>query len=379
MRLLWITEHYAPGNGGMARSCDRIVHGLRSAAGVEIDLVHLVAGDGEVCGPGTWRPVQGGRERRWPIGDDRSHDLRVLAGRLRRGGGEDDWDAVVAFGGTLPIFLAPVISAWNSLPSMTLLRGNDFDTAIFSIRRRAPLLDGLRTSTLVCPVTRAMAEQVRALLPDQKVEPVANGIDLEQWPGLPSSKSAAADWRQSMRLGEETVVTGLIGQLKRKKGVDGWIDAVAETGENIHLMLLGNLDSSVNAALARHHNELSYSRFPAVAPGELIPYYERCDFIAVPSLYDGMPNVLLEAGALGIPVIAAGAGGMPEVVEHGRSGLLFDPFDSGDTAAAIRAAARSSAAEREAMGRGLRERIATNFTAEIETLNYLRLLKGLTT
>lgn len=380
MRLLWITEHYAPGNGGMARSCDRIVHGLRETGKVEIDLVHLVANSSGPFISDSWRTVQGGRECQWPISDDRAHDLRVLAGKLERSGSAkgETWDVVVAFGGTLPVFLAPVLARWIGKPSMTLLRGNDFDTAVFSTRRQAPLLAGLKASTVVCPVTRAMAKRVRALLPDQRVEPVANGIDPALWPKLPSAKAAASDWRESRKLGDDEVVIGLIGQLKRKKGVDAFVDAVARSEEKVHLMLLGSLDASVNAALARHHNDLSYSRFPAVAPGGLIPFFERCDFVGIPSLYDGMPNVLLEAGVLGIPAIAADSGGMPEIVGDGGSGLLFDPYDPDAATAAIVAAARIPAADRETMGRCLRERIITEFTAEIETRNYLKLLDNLT-
>ena len=47
-----------------------------------------------------------------------------------------------------------------------------------------------------------------------------------------------------------------------------------------------------------------------------------CDVVLLPSVWDGMPNALLEAMACGRPVIASDAGGIAEVVEHGVSGLL---------------------------------------------------------
>lgn len=381
MRLLWITEHYPPAAGGMANSCDRIVYGLRNVPESEIDLVHLVPATTANPTPEPWRVVHGGRERRWPIGDDRDHDLRVLSGCLQREGeiAPCPWQAVVAFGGTLSLLLGPVIARWLSIPSLTLLRGNDFDTGIFSIRRRSPLLHALSISTAVCPVTEAMAHRVRTLLPDTRVEAIANGIDTNQWPTLTSLQSNAEQWRQENRLDSDTVVIGLIGQLKRKKGADLFINCVAESGvaEKVHLLLVGSLDAAVNGVLARHHNAISYSRHEAVLPGALPPHYAHCDFVALPSFYDGMPNVLLEAGALGIPVIASDSGGMPEVIRHQQSGLLCNPFDTDEIIAAIRHATELPADQRREMGDQLRQNIQQNFSTTIETSRYQKLLAEL--
>jgi glycosyltransferase involved in cell wall biosynthesis len=385
MRLLWITEHYPPAAGGMSNSCDRIVYGLRNAPEseieIEIDLVHLVPATAGNPRPESWRSVQGGRERRWPIGDDRDHDLRVLSGCLQREGEIDPrpWQAVVAFGGTLSLLLGPVIACWLSIPSLTLLRGNDFDTGIFSIRRRTALLQALSISTAVCPVTEAMAHRVRTLLPYSRVEAIANGIDANLWPTLASLQRNAEQWRENLQLDSDTIVIGLIGQLKRKKGADVFINCVAESGvaDKVHLVLVGSLDAAVNGVLARHHNAISYSRHEAVLQGALPPYYARCDFVALPSFYDGMPNVLLEAGSLGIPVIASDSGGMPEVIRHDENGLLCNPFDTDDIIAAIRHAAGLSASQRREMGAQLRQNIQQNFSTMIETGRYQKLLAEL--
>src|SRR5205823_14267225 len=59
------------------------------------------------------------------------------------------------------------------------------------------------------------------------------------------------------------------------------------------------------------------------------------DVVALPSLYEGMPNVVLEAMAMGCPVIATAVGGSLELVRHGETGLLVPPGDSTALAGAL--------------------------------------------
>ena len=63
--------------------------------------------------------------------------------------------------------------------------------------------------------------------------------------------------------------------------------------------------------------------------------------MAIPSFYDGLPNVLVEAAALGVPMVASRAGGMADVLEDGETAFLFDPGD--EAALRVGAAARGAA------------------------------------
>ena len=188
MRVLWLTEHYPPSRGGTAESCDRIVRGLREA-GAEVDVANLTRRD---------RPWQvereyGGRLLTAPLGDNPEHALRRLWTELTG----EAYTHVVAFGGTYAMLGAPVLAAWLGAPPVTCLRGNDFDTGVFSLRRREALLTALRASARVCVVARSHAPLVSALVPDAPVTWISNGIDTANWEILPSERARVERWRAS--------------------------------------------------------------------------------------------------------------------------------------------------------------------------------------
>ena len=148
----------------MATSSDRITSRLRGL-GVGIDLVHLTNGVGEVHA----RQVGGGEELVVPSGGDAADAARTAWNRLA--GRHGRYRAVVCFGGPQAMAPAPVYAAWLGAPLVTLLRGNDFETGVFS-PRRSVLVDALRSSRVVATVSRDMAQRVGLLLGGLGASPV---------------------------------------------------------------------------------------------------------------------------------------------------------------------------------------------------------------
>jgi hypothetical protein len=151
LRALWLTETYPPSRGGMAQSCDRIVRGLRRR-GVAVDVLHFIPS--ERGRPWTIEAQASGRYLACPIEDDPAHALNRAWSTLEADPQTRSITHVVAFGGSRPIMAAPVFAAWLGVPLITLIRGNDFDAAVFSIRRRPVLDEALTRSQLVCAVSR---------------------------------------------------------------------------------------------------------------------------------------------------------------------------------------------------------------------------------
>ncbi|GAA0433105.1 hypothetical protein Aca07nite_02520 [Actinoplanes capillaceus] len=359
MRLLWITENFPPSPGGMANSCDRIVRGLRGA-GVDVDVVHLSR-------RGTAQRVTG--VRTVPLTDDPEHALRLLWTSLAPVIG--DYTHIVAFGGTYPLLSAPVYAAWSGLPLITLLRGNDFDTGMFSLRRQPVVLEALRSSAHVCVVAANTAPLVSALAPHTPVTWVANGIDTTEWRILPSERRDAQAWRDAhVAPGKRTV--GVIGQLKNKKGVRLLLDAIAAGRHDLHVILAGELEPGIGEFLA-DHPEIAHTALPFQDRYQLLSVYAACDLVALPSFYDGLPNVALEAAALGIPLLASDAGGLADLVDD----TIGFPFPAGDPhagRAAVHRAAHATADQLAALGAAAERRVHDRFGVAAETEGYLKVL-----
>jgi glycogen(starch) synthase len=317
VRPLWLTETFPPQRGGMAESCDRLVRALR-ADGVAVDVVHLSDRHERL----DVRPRRRGRDLLCPAGADAAHDLNLLWAHLRHE--PAGWTHVVAFGGELPILAGPALAAWLGLPLVTLLRGNDFDAAVFNPRRRPALETAAGASARVVCVTREMAARAAALWPDVAIEAIGNGIDVAAFAATPADRVRAQTWRVPGR-----THLGLIGQLKGKKGALLLLDALRRSGraDEVQLLLAGELAPELEEWLDAHAGTVHATLVSESERLALIPVYLACDWVAIPSFYDGMPNVLLEALALGIPVLASDAGGMPELVRDGENGVLFAAGD----------------------------------------------------
>ncbi|TET11793.1 glycosyltransferase, partial [Candidatus Aerophobetes bacterium] len=62
-----------------------------------------------------------------------------------------------------------------------------------------------------------------------------------------------------------------------------------------------------------------------VSPEKVYDFLEQAKILILPSLYEGLPNVIVEAMSVGVPVIATRVGGVPDVIKDGETGLLVEP------------------------------------------------------
>jgi glycosyltransferase involved in cell wall biosynthesis len=369
LHLLWLTETYPPSRGGMAQSCDRIVRGLRRR-GATVDVLHFTHRAHRR--PWTIELQAGGRYLACPVEDDPAHALNrawsVLCGDQRT----SEITHTVAFGGSRPVIAAPVYAAWLGVPLVTLIRGNDFDTAVFSTRRRQALDQAIERSALVCAVSQDKVDKIAALHPAVAVRRVPNGIDLDDWAFAPSDVARARAWRQS-KVADGATVVGLFGQLKAKKGGVFLLDSLRHSGvaDRVHLLLAGWIEPEMEASLSADEDGLSYTALPFQDRFELLPWYAACDWLAIPSFYDGMPNVLVEAAALGVPLIASRTGGMADVLEDSRTALLFGPGDEAGCIWALRRAVAIAEPQRAAMSAACRSLAERELGAAQEISRYV--------
>lgn len=365
-RLLFLTETHPPDRGGMSESCDRILRGL-ARSGVRIDVVHFdrrtARFDHRVTSSGSHVSV--------PLEADMAHTVNLLWNRLESVFDLRATTHVVAFGGTLPFLAAPVFAAWMARPLVTMIRGNELDAGLFDPRRRPILDEALRRAAAVCTVTNSQAEKIRALHPDVQTHVVANGIDLELWLATPADEARAREWR-ARNVEAPKRILGCFGHLKNKKGVPFFVDALLHSGfvDRFHLLLAGELEASAGSLM----EGVAHTQFPTVDRFELLPLYLACDLVVLPSHYDGFPNVLIEAMALGRPILASTAGGMRDVLADGEEAFLFAPGDVHACREAIARAAAATEDDLQRMGAAADTVARRRCNARDETRRYLDVL-----
>lgn len=366
IRLLWLTENYPPQRGGMAQSCDRIVHGLRNR-GYCIDLLHFTD-------KGKLKITQqiNGQYITIPFDESESHTLNMAWNFLKQ---LPPPDAVICFGGYLSMLAAPVFSKWMATPLMTLIRGNDFDASIFTPRKKNVMEDAFAASSKVCVVSSDKKQKIEALYPHVDVAFIPNGIQAEEWIPSASETKFATEWR--VQHGNDKIVVGLVGQLKAKKGVNFFFSSIENASllADIHFLLIGELSEEVLTRISE--KEISYTHYPFLDRYELLKYYLCCDAIAIPSFYDGMPNVLLEAGALGIPIVASNVDGMKDVITHAQTGFLFQAGHANACRKALYDFVNLSNEARKHMGALLKETIQSNYNDTLELDHYETIIKNM--
>lgn len=202
----------------------------------------------------------------------------------------------------------------------------------------------------------------RERFPADRIHVVLNGIPDEP----PPDAAARAQARERWSLPDETPVLAMIANLRAAKGYPDLIEALAVLRRRFPgvICLCAGRDDSAGAipALARERGVDSNMRFLGFVtdPAAVLA---AADLSVLSSHWEGCPINLLEAMRAGQAAVATRVGGIPELIEDGREGLLVPPREPGQLAAAL-ASLLEDPARRRAMGQAARERFLNLFTVE---------------
>ncbi len=189
---------------------------------------------------------------------------------------------------------------------------------------------------------------------------IPSGVDLAR---VRAVAAAGRPVRGALGLGADTPLIGAVSRLASVKGITHLVGAMPEILRRCpgaHLLLAGDGEErpalEAQAAALGVADRVRFLGFREDATAVIA----ALDVFALPSLNEGMGRVLVTAMALGVPVVAARVGGVPDVVEDGRQGLLVPPTDPAALAEAIAAILGDGmrAAAMGAMGRARAERFS---------------------
>jgi glycosyltransferase involved in cell wall biosynthesis len=375
-KVCFLADTYPPDVGGLAISTERNAR-LLVQAGHEV----------HVCVPSTSLPpgevqktVENGVQVHRLGPQKKMHDTLTDWFELVTGlGRELRFDLLhgffAAYAGYLAAYAARYLGAW----SVVSVRGNDLDRLIFDPARAPFILYALEHADAVTAVTRDLQRKVLALVNRQGVVHVPNSVDAELF--HPSTPHAAL--RDKLGLDQEGYVLGFVGEARAKKGLALLLKAFAKVATKVdaHLLLIGGLrpkDEEIYQLFRRRNPQLSLHLVPYVPQSELVDYYNLMDLVLMPSLRDGLPNALLEAMACERTVVASDVGGLSDVIEDGRNGLLVPPRDKQALVEQI-LSALADADQRRVLGQAARATILRDYTPQHELNNNLRIYHQLLT
>jgi len=170
---------------------------------------------------------------------------------------------------------------------------------------------------------------VRRGIPEERITVLHNAV---QAPGgnIPIDPEVLGRNKQALGISAQEKVVIAVGRLSREKGQIDLVFALhhlrrVRPDMTVRVVLVGEgpdrrkiLNAAESLGLAKCITFVGHQH-------NVAPYYQAADVVAIPSLSEGSPNVLLEAMAWGVPVVATTVGGIPEMVEHGKDALLVSP------------------------------------------------------
>ncbi len=172
----------------------------------------------------------------------------------------------------------------------------------------------------------------------------------------------------------QAAVLGMVAQFIPRKGHELLLDAlpmILRRDPQAHVVFFGRgpLEEEVrnSTSLQGLASRVRFAGFRR----DMERLYACLDVLVHPASQEGLGVALLQAGAAGVPVVACRAGGIPEVVVHGETGLLVAPGDARGLAEAICRLVESKRLRR-AMGQAARRRVETAFSVEAMVDAYLK-------
>jgi len=210
--------------------------------------------------------------------------------------------------------------------SVVGLRGSDVNTYLSRPVLKRFMRRSLNQADRLVTVSAALkTELLRRGYSESKIGVIYNGVDETIFHPLDQLES-----RRKLHLPPELKYLLFIGALSRRKGIDLLLSAYKKINRlDLKLILIGQgNDKYLIDEFIKEYALSDRILLPGTIPHIQLPvWYAAADVIVLPSLAEGVPNVILEAQAMGKPVVASAVGGIPEIIIEGKNGNLCQPGD----------------------------------------------------
>ena len=286
--------------------------------------------------PAIHRLVEEGRRDHLDVDqwDDRSRfswrTVRRLANELRHG----EYDLLVTHDHKTNL-MGYLAARRSKIPCLSVAHGYDFSLLRMHLYRRIDLIVLRRFPRIVAVSESVSRELIAAGLSPDRIRVIPNAIDVARF--AEGAGDRAAEWRRRLTEPRAPVIL-TVGRLSRQKGLEYFVQSAAQIhheAPQARFWIAG--DGIQRGQLETQIRDLGLEGVVTLLgeQRDIAAIMAASDVFVMPSLGESFANVLLEAMALGKPIVATRVGGTPEIVRDSETGWLVPPRQSAALAAAV--------------------------------------------
>ena len=250
----------------------------------------------------------------------------------------------------------------SGVPLVTTLHGTDVRMAKSIAPSRPFLRSVLRNSSAVTTVSSWLASETTSIAPGTNVQIAPMPVATERF--HPGGSRQSSRFLFAGRLNEQKGLGHLLKAMASMQSL-AMLDVVGEGGDGARLRLQAS-QLGISDRIVWHGQ---------VGQDQLLRFYQSATAVVVPSVDEGLGLVAVEALMCETPVVAFRSGGLTDVVEHERTGLLVTPGNTAELARALDAVLASPERAAE-LGRAGRSFAATAFSPESAAARYATIYRG---
>ena len=236
----------------------------------------------------------------------------------------------------------------------------------------------LRFTNKTIAVSHKIKQSLKeAGVPENTIDVIANGIDIDECLVVKSNERILI--RRELGLKENNIVIGGVGRLTEQKGFEYLLKAakiVTLKHKNSRFIIAGDglLRGQLNKYIQKYKLE-DYVKLLGFRK-DILRILSAMDIFVMPSIDEGLPIAMLEAMAVGVPVIVSAVGEIPRVIINGENGILIEPKNSDELANKINFLIENEKNQRDITDNGLKI-VKTKYSNEAMSLSYARTYNSL--
>ncbi|MEC4802967.1 MAG: glycosyltransferase family 4 protein [Jaaginema sp. PMC 1079.18] len=260
--------------------------------------------------------------------------------------------------------IANIIGKRLNIPVYATFQGGDFQMSAFEKFMRPHSLKNC-AGVIIAPKTEIERFQGQYKLPEAKIARIFNPLDLSLW-----QKGDRATTRKQLNIPPEALVVAWHGRVEMyRKGLDilleAWQQICREIPRETHLLLIGTGSDAAKfeQKIAQMPENIHWQNQYILDRALMCDYLAAADVYAFPSRHEGFPVAPLEAMACGLPLVAAAAPGIPDILETGEDsgGIVVPRENSAELAQAVLKLLKDPHL-RAKMAQNARQRLETHYS-----------------